>query len=399
MKNFVFLSPNFPENYYLFIRQLKNNGLRVLGIGDCPFDDLRQELKEDLTEYYKVDSLENYEACYRAMGYFIHKYGRIDWLETNNEYWLERDAQLRTDFNITSGFRNQDIHAVKYKSAMKEYYAKAGIPTARYQLIYTRQDAYDFVAEVGYPVVVKPDNGVGASCTYKLKSDENLNDFLDDHLNDGIVFIMEEFVEGYVVTYDGIIDSNGQPIFETGNVSPTSIMDMVNFGDDCIFYIRGELPEELREAGRATVASFGVKSRFVHFEFFILTKDMEHIGPAGTIAGLEVNMRPSGGVSPDMMNYSNHTDVYKIWADMIAFDHSTLPAPQWRQLAAYAGRRDHKNYKISDEKILRKYADHIMQVGRVADALSGDMGNRMFIANFDTVEEVNAYYADTTATE
>ena len=68
MKNFVFLSPNFPENYYLFIRQLKNNGLRVLGIGDCPFDDLRQELKEDLTEYYKVDSLENYEACYRAMG-------------------------------------------------------------------------------------------------------------------------------------------------------------------------------------------------------------------------------------------------------------------------------------------------------------------------------------------
>ena len=31
-------------------------------------------------------------------------FGRIDWLESNNEYWLERDARLRTDFNIPSGF-------------------------------------------------------------------------------------------------------------------------------------------------------------------------------------------------------------------------------------------------------------------------------------------------------
>ena len=33
MKNVVFLSPNFPENYWNFCRELKNNGLRVLGIG------------------------------------------------------------------------------------------------------------------------------------------------------------------------------------------------------------------------------------------------------------------------------------------------------------------------------------------------------------------------------
>lgn len=399
MKNFVFLSPNFPENYWMFIRQLKNNGLRVLGIGDCPYDDLRQELKEDLTEYYKVNSLENYDECYRAMAYFIFKYGRIDWLETNNEYWLERDAQLRTDFNITSGFQNKDIHAVKYKSAMKKYYKKAGLPVARFHLIEAAKDAYNFVKKVGYPVIVKPDNGVGAACTYKLKNNEQLDAFLNEHLNDGITFIMEEFIEGYVVTYDAIIDSNGNPLFETGNVSPTSIMDMVNEGDDCIFYIRGELPEDLRDAGRRTVAAFGVKSRFVHFEFFILTKDMSSIGEAGTIAGLEVNMRPSGGCSPDMMNFSNHTDVYKIWADMIAFDHSTLPEPQNRQFAAYCGRRDYKNYVLSDEEAQAKYAGHVMMTARVADVLSGDMGNRMMIANFDTIEEVNAYYKEMTATK
>ena len=120
MKNAVFLSPNFPENYWNFCRELKNNGLRVLGIGDCPYDNLRQELKDSLDEYYKVSSLENYDEVYKAVAFFISKYGRIDWLESNNEYWLERDAQLRTDFHITSGFQTSDIPRIKNKFKMKE---------------------------------------------------------------------------------------------------------------------------------------------------------------------------------------------------------------------------------------------------------------------------------------
>lgn len=45
MKNFIFISPNFPENYWKFCRELKNDGLRVLGIGDCPYDMLSHRLK------------------------------------------------------------------------------------------------------------------------------------------------------------------------------------------------------------------------------------------------------------------------------------------------------------------------------------------------------------------
>ena len=96
MKNVVFLSPNFPTNYWQFCRELKNNGMNVLGIGDQPYEELMEELKGSLTEYFRVDSLEDYDQVYRAVGYFIFKYGRIDWLESNNEYWLERDARLRT---------------------------------------------------------------------------------------------------------------------------------------------------------------------------------------------------------------------------------------------------------------------------------------------------------------
>ena len=168
MKNIVFISPNFPTNYWQFCQELKNNGLNVLGIGDQPYDELNPNLKNSLNEYYKVGSLENYDEVYRAVAFFIFKYGRIDWLESNNEYWLEKDAQLRTDFHITSGFQAEDMTRIKYKSKMKEFYIKAGVPVARYHLVDDLEGCRAFLEKVGYPVVAKPDNGVGAAGTYKL---------------------------------------------------------------------------------------------------------------------------------------------------------------------------------------------------------------------------------------
>ena len=119
MKNIIFISPNFPTNYWQFCRELKNNGMNVLGIGDQPYNELGQDLKDSLNEYYKVTSLENEDEVYRAVAFLTFKHGRIDWLESNNEYWLERDARLRTDFNIRSGFQTSDMPRVKYKSRMK----------------------------------------------------------------------------------------------------------------------------------------------------------------------------------------------------------------------------------------------------------------------------------------
>ena len=86
MKNFIFISPNFPTNYWQFCRELKNDGMNVLGIGDQPYDELKPELKDSLNEYYKVGSLENYDEVYRAVAFLTFKHGRIDWLESNNEY-------------------------------------------------------------------------------------------------------------------------------------------------------------------------------------------------------------------------------------------------------------------------------------------------------------------------
>ena len=392
MKNFIFISPNFPTNYWQFCKHLKDNGLNVLGIGDQPYNELLPELKSSLTEYYKVRSMENYDEVYRAVAFFISRYGRIDWLESNNEYWLERDAMLRTDFHITSGFQVEDMARIKYKSGMKPYYQAAGIPTARYHIVDDFNGCRKFIDEVNWPVIVKPDNGVGASHTYKLSSDDDLRGFLKE-MDPSVRYIMEEFITAEVNSYDAIIDSHGEPIFETGNVTPNSIMDVVNNGDNSIYYIVKELPEDTRRAGRATVKSFGVKSRFVHFEFFRLTADHPHMGKKGDVVALEVNMRPCGGFSPDMMNYANSTDVYKIWADMIAFDSTQKPCGE-KRFCAFAGRRDGKNFRLTHDQLVSKYASQMRMVTRIPDALSGAMGNQMYVAVFPTEEEMQAFYAD-----
>ena len=395
MKNVVFISPNFPTNYWQFCRELKKNGMNVLGIGDQPYEELNPELKENLHEYYKVSNLENYDEVYRGVAFLIFKYGPIDWLESNNEYWLERDARLRTAFHITSGFQEEDIPRIKYKSKMKEYYRNVGISTARYYLVEDREGCLEFIQKVGYPVVVKPDNGVGASQTYKLSSDEELDDFLEKK-TPGVSYIMEEFVYAEVNSYDAIIDSKGNILFETGNVTPGSIMDMVNQSDDCKFYIVKDLPEDTKRAGRATVKAFGVKSRFVHFEFFRLRQDQKGLGRRGEIMALEVNMRPCGGFGPDMMDYANSTDVYKIWADMIAFDRSTKPEGT-HAFCAYVGRRDGKQYQLSHEEILSHYGDAVRMSGRLPDALSVAMGNQFYMATFPEMAEVEAFFAAVSA--
>ena len=391
MKNFIFISPNFPVNYWHFCRELQRNGLNVLGIGDQPYDELSSELKSSLHEYYRVGSLENYEEVYRAVAFFIFKYGRIDWLESNNEYWLEQDARLRTDFHITTGVNVRDVTAWKSKSSMKPLYIGAGVPTARQHRVSTLEAAEAFLSQVDYPVIVKPDIGVGASNTYKLENDDDLRRFYASLPT--VPYVMEEFVEGDIWSYDVITDSNAQPLFESATVWPPSIMDIVNKKLDLSYYTAAEVPEELQRLGRATVQAFGVKSRFAHLEFFRLTKARRGLGEIGNFVGLEVNMRPAGGYTPDMMNFAHSTDVYQIWADMVTSDRRVQPDHRDDHYCVYASRRDCYTYLHTHEEILQRYGSRVVMCERMPDSLSGAMGNQMYTAQAYSLEEVQNFIA------
>ena len=388
--NFVFVSPHFPKTYWNFCDRLRRNGVNVLGIGDAPFDEIPNELKDCLTEYYRVDNLGNYDEMVRAVGYFTFHYGKIDWLESNNEYWLEMDAQLRTDFNITTGAQNDFIQRIKFKSKMKESYRAAGVPVARHHMVCTIDAARDFIQTVGYPVIVKPDNGCGAEATYKLKNDEDLQSFFAKLPS--VPYIMEEYISGTIVSFDGVADSHCVPLFYTSNVFTTPLLDIVSQKGDLAYWTQKSVPAALKDVGFRTIKAFGAKSRFFHCEFFQLSEDKPGLGKKGDYVALEVNMRPAGGYTPDMINFANSVDCYQIWADMVYYDevrNLDLNGPKY--YCVYASRRDCHTYKHSHEQIMARYGSRMKMCDELPLALRLDMGDRMYTVNLRTSAERDAF--------
>ena len=386
--NYIFISPHFPHTYWQFCDRLHKNGINVLGIGDAPYEGLEEPLKAALTEYYWVDNLEDYDQVYRAVAFFAFKYGKISWIESMNEYWLEQDARLRTDFNITTGIREDRISFIKEKSLMKKLYLEAGIPTARQHIVSDREAGKAFIQKVGYPVIVKPDVGVGATHTWKLENDADLEAFYDNQ--PAVPYVMEEFIQGEICSYDAILDSRCEPLFESMTVWPP-VMDIVNKDLDLMYYTCPEVPEKLRELGRKTVKAFGVDRRFVHLEFFRLTKARKGLGKPGDFAALEVNMRPAGGYTPDMMDFAHSTDVYQIYADMVAYDERKVPESGEHFYCVYASRKDGHTYVRTHEEIMAAYGDRMMMQEEMPPMNWPQMGRYMYTARLKTFGEVQDF--------
>ena len=389
MTNFVFISPEFPKTYYNFCDRLKKNGITVLGISSTPYDQLRPELKSCLTEYYKVNDMNNYNEFVKAMGYFTYKYGKIDWVESNNEHWLTLDAKIRKDFNITTGINSDEIINYKSKSEMKKFYRAARIPTPRYSMVSTLDKAYLFIERVGYPIVVKPDIGVGASHTYPIYNEEELKDFFSNLPKDG-PYIMEELISGDIITYDGICDSQGNVLVEASHITPP-IMNVVNNHSDVSYYTNIKVSNRLSSVGKKAFKAFNVKSRFFHLEFFTLAETKRGLGKAGRYVALEANMRPGGGYTPDMINFANSFDIYQLWADMVAYDCIKHSYVGDKYYCVYASRRDENSYAHSHNEIINQYKNIIVMNERMPDVLAPAMGNQMYTAKVETMKQLESF--------
>ena len=390
MRNFVFISPHFPDSFYRFVVALKNNGFNVLGVGDQPYDSLSSELKGALTEYYLCNDMDNFDNELRAVQYFRDKYGPIEFLESNNEYWLEKDAKLREIFGITTGPIGKEIDFYNHKSLMKQGYEKAGVKTAKWVIVKDKEQLEDFIKKVDYPVFIKPDHGVGAEDTFKIKNSEDVDAFFAKK-QPNIDYICEQYVTGNIISFDGVCDSHSNVVFCASNLFPPSVSDVAHEQQDFFYFTYPHVPNDLEEIGRKVIKGFAVKQRFFHLEFFRLTKPAKGLGKIGDIVPLETNMRPPGGYTPDLINFANSSNVYQIYADVVAFDENRQPDNNPHYYAPVASRRDQFAYVHSDDEVLAKYKNVICHYGRYAGIFSGVMGNRFFMAKFNTIEEVEEF--------
>jgi len=374
--NVVFLSPHFPPNFWQFCRGLRDAGATTLGIADAAWEALRPELRSALNEYYRVPDMHHYPDLVRGLGYFTFHHGKLDRLDSMNEYWLETEARLRDDFNIL-GLRTSDMARIKRKSEMKRLFVEAGIGVARGRICPTQDSLRAFVAEVGYPVVAKPDVGVGAAQTWKIDGDRELEAYLA--AKPPVDYIVEEFVSAPIVTYDGLADREGRIVFDASLQYGRGVMEVVNEDSEMWYTAIRDIPPDLAQAGRVLVDAFGVRERFFHFEFFRLEN--------GGLVALEVNVRPPGGLTVDMWNYQNDVDVYREWGNLLVKGRIESRAAR-PYFVTWAGRKDRFQYAWTADELRARFGPMVVLHERVEDVFARAIGNEGFILRSPELEPI-----------
>ena len=386
--NYLVISPFYPENFQPFTIELaKKEGVTVLGIGQEPYDQLPDDLRNALTEYFRVENLENLDEVKRAAAFLIYKHGPIDRVESHNEHWLESDAQLREQFNIF-GAKPSQLKKTKFKSEMKKYFTKAGVPVAPGQVVKSEKDIAKAVKKIGFPMIAKPDNGVGASGTFKLMKKADLDGFKEAW--DGkTAYFFEKFIDtNTLVTYDGLVDSKGNVVFETSLAYVHTPLELLLSKKDNAYFIEKELDPKLVEYGRAVIKAFGMKERFFHIEFF---KDGDDY------IALEYNNRMAGGFTVEAYNYAHSIDLFRDYANVVTgqeVEERRFPS----QYCLVATRRDATDYVHSADEIKERYAANLKTTKRMPEAFAELQGNDAYLLVTDrkeVLDEMIAFIGET----
>jgi hypothetical protein len=380
--NVVFISPHFPLNFWQFVTALRDAGANPLAVADEPWERLRPELQGAVAEYYRVQDMHRYDDMVRALGFLTFRHGKLDRVDSMSEYWLSTEARLREDFNVP-GLRPADLAVIQRKTGMKGLFEKAGVLSAPAHLLRDAAGARAFAGRTGYPLVAKPDVGVGASRTWRIDGPDALEALLAAPPT--VDYVLEGFVEGDIVTYDGLADEDGRVVFDASLRYSRGIMDVVNEDTDVWYHAARDIEADLADAGRRVVRAFGIRERFFHIEFF-RRKD-------GSLLALEVNMRPPGGLTVDMWNYQNDANLYRAWADLLV--HGNVRQRFERPFCvAYVGRKDRYRYALSIQDVIARHHDLIVHHEVVNDVFSAALGNYGFIIRSPRLEVLSAAAAD-----
>ena len=375
--NYLLISPNFPKSQEYFAARLKEKGITVLGIGSESYEELSPRLQEVITEYFKVNNLEDYNEVLKAVAFLTYKHGKIDRVESNNEYWLELDAKIREDFNI-DGVKPSELLLTKYKSRMKDVFRKAGARVVEGLSISSKVELNAAIEKLGLPVIAKPDNGVGSANTYKLFTEEDAANFKNTW-DESISYFLEQYIDNAVLcTYDGLIDREGNVVFDTSFTYSLPTLDLVNNSLDYYTDIEPEIDDKLVEIGQNIVKQFGMKERFFHIEFFKL--------PDGEYIALEYNNRIAGGITLDLYNYAYNCDLCELYAKVVVGEE--VPKYETDNYTATVSRRNKYNYKYSEDDVNIEYHEKIRMVEYVPGVFAEAMGDIIFIVTVSSKEEL-----------
>ena len=355
--NVIFIEPSFPYNQREFVRGLHAAGANVIGIGERPVEHLSDELKHWLGDYVQVRSVVHEPSLLKAVKLVQEKLW-VDRLEATVEAHIMAAAAVREATGIP-GTSVRTAYLCRDKPAMKEVLREAGIPCAQSARATTPDEAREFAAAVGYPLIVKPPAGAGASGTYRVTSDDALENVIrESGLADGQAVAVEEFIEGHEGFIDTVtIDGKVAHEFIT-HYFPNVLEAMRNrwISPQMVATNRIDAPgyEEVRELTRKVIGILEIGTSATHMEWFF--------GPKG-LKFSEIGCRPPGVGQWDVYNAANEFDLYYEWASAIVHG-EVRNRPSRRYAAGMIALRPERDGHITGysglDRIGERYGDRIV---------------------------------------
>ncbi|MDX1482076.1 MAG: ATP-grasp domain-containing protein [Woeseiaceae bacterium] len=356
--NIIFIEPAFPYNQREFVRGLHAAGANVIGIGERPVDYLDGDLKRWLADYYQVRSVVDESALLKAVKAIQGKVW-VDRLEATVEAHIMAAARVREATGIP-GTSTKTAWLCRDKPAMKEALRAAGIPCAQSTRAKSANDAKDFANTVGYPLILKPPAGAGASGTYRVDNDADLARVVaETGLADGHEVAIEEFIEGH----EGFIDTvsiDGKVGHEFITHYYPNVLEAMRtrwISPQMVATNRIDAPgyEEVRELTRKVIRILDIGTSATHMEWFY--------GPKG-LKFSEIGCRPPGVGQWDVYNAANEFDLYYEWACALVRGR-VENRPSRRYSAGMIALRPDRDGRISGhsglDEIGRKYDDCIVK--------------------------------------
>jgi hypothetical protein len=325
--NVIFVEPAFPANQREFVRGLAEAGANVIGIGERPADWLDDDLRGWMLHYQQIPNVTDVGALVEAVRFAQSKVW-IDALESTIESHTMAAAHAREACGIP-GTSVRTAYLCRDKPAMKEALRAVGISTAQSTGASSATEVREFVASVGYPIILKPRAAAGASGTSRVDSDGELEHALAELGASGATDIaVEEFVEGHEGFYD-TISVDGHPAYDFVSHYYPNVLEAMRerwISPQFISTNRVETAEdyaEVRELGRRAIEALGIGTSATHMEWFF--------GPKG-LRFSEIGCRPPGVRAWDLYAAGNDVDIYREWANTIV--HHTVERPLSRRRAA-----------------------------------------------------------------
>jgi formate-dependent phosphoribosylglycinamide formyltransferase (GAR transformylase) len=323
--NVILVEPFFPANQRQFARALAEAGATVIGIGEYGVESFDDDLKGWLHHYERVSSVTDVEAMTRAVRWVQDKLW-VDRLEATIEAHTMAAAQVREACTIP-GTSVRTAWLCRDKPSMKEVLREAGVPTAASAGVSSPAEAHEFAERVGFPLILKPRSGAGASGTVRVEGPDELDRALEGFGGADSVAV-EEFVEGHEGFYD-TITVDGEPRLDfVSHYFPNVLEAMRTRWISPQFVSTNRVDSvadygELREMGRRVITALGIGTSATHMEWFF--------GPKG-LRFSEIGCRPPGVGAWDLYSAGNDLDLYRAWADAIV--HGGTSAVPSRQYAS-----------------------------------------------------------------